>query len=152
MKPDLFRLKPLHELNADDFERAPLWAGYYEPEDVEEIALWGVPSTVVRAALDAVDWQDDHYFPLPPKAASTSWTRGKLFAATVVTPGGIHLAGYVGETHDYVVAFLNGQRFVLSEQTSAESNRLQEELGAPEVVPLQIVNRVTGATWVYPET
>lgn len=52
-----FRVKPVEKLNVTDFEQSALWAGYYEPDDVEAIVSWGIPEDTVRASLDAVGWK-----------------------------------------------------------------------------------------------
>lgn len=145
-----FRIKSLDELTALDFDEAPLWVGYYEPDDVEGIIRWGVPEPTIRAALDAAGWEDDHYFPLPVEAAQSEWMRGKLFGATVTTAGGTRLSGYVGETRSYVVAFSAGERFVLSSDTPAEQRRLSTTIGEKTLLPLRVVNRVTAETWSFP--
>ncbi len=145
-----FRVKPLDELRADDFDEAPLWAAYYEPDDVDEIVRWGVPEATVRAALDATGWKDDHYFPLPAEAVHSRWGRGKLLGATVATALGTELSGYVGETRSYVVAFHDGRRFVISSDTTDEERGLSASLGEDTILPLAISNRVTGESWAYP--
>lgn len=142
-----FLIKADVALTAEDFAHSPLWAGYYEPDDVAEIVRWGVSEDRVRAALDAVDWQDDHYFPLPVEAANTHWMRGKLYAAQATTSGGKPLTGYIGERQDLVVIFVDGARYVLTANTPEEADRLANAIGEPTIFPLALTNRVTGEAW-----
>jgi hypothetical protein len=145
-----FRLKPIGSLTAEDFQQSPLWAGYYEPDDVDEMVRWGIPETAVRDALDGVQWEDDHYFPLPLDAANSKWMRGKLFGITATTTNGLRLSGYAGETHDYLVVFFYGEAFVLSSHTPDGVDTLSAATGSGSVFPLVIDDHVTGETWVYP--
>lgn len=139
-----FSLKPGGALTAGDFERSLLWAGYYEPDDVEEIVRWGIPEHVVRAALDAVGWEDDNYFPLPLEAARSDWMRGKLYAAQITCADGSTFTGYVGEGRDYVAVFTSSETCVLSSRFP-EVNR-----SLPGPMPLAITNRVTDEIWQFP--
>src|SRR5438128_223511 len=124
-----FRVKPIGKLCAPDFEQSPIWAGYYEPDDVQAIVGWGIPEPVVVAALDAAGWQDDHYFPLPIAAAESYWMRGKMFGVIATTAGGSKLSGWVWEgSHALVNAFLDGDSFILSSDTPGESDRLAAQL------------------------
>jgi hypothetical protein len=127
-------------MTENDFSVSPLWAGYYEPDDVHEIVRWEVPEATVRAALDQIGWDDDHYFSLPVGAVSSEWTRGKLYAAVATLPNGTELSGYVGEAHDYLVVFVGGEQRVLSTR--------YPEIGEALPVPIQITNRVTEERWV----
>lgn len=141
-----FSLKPVGALTVGDFERSLLWAGYYEPDDVAEIVRWGISEHVVRAALDAVNWEDDHYFPIPLEAAQSYWMRGKLYAARITSADGSIFAGYVGEGHDYVAVFIDGETFVLASDFPNASRSL------PFTLPLAIINRVTGEIWYFTPT
>jgi hypothetical protein len=147
MQPTDFVVKADTALTLEDFALSPLWAGYYEPDDVTEIVRWGVSEGRVRAALDAVRWQDDHYFPLPLEAANTKWMRGKLFAVVATTASGTTLSGYVGERQNFAAVFFRGARYVLSEHTPQEAERLAKALCEPSVFPLALVNRVNGEAW-----
>lgn len=142
-----FRLVPLDRLSAGDFENAPLWAGYYEPDDLKEIARWTGSLDQARAALEAVGWADDHYFPLPLEAVDSKWMRGKLFAASARTASGSMLAAYIGEDRDYVVTFVDDERFVLSEHTGEEERRLAAKLRVQTALPLEISQR-SGQGWI----
>lgn len=144
-----FYLKHMGTLTAEDFQRSPLWAGYYEPDDFEEIVRWGIPESTAREALDRVNWEDDHYFPLPLNAANSSWMRGKLYGISATTRSGLRLSGYTGESRDYLVIFHNGKSFVLSSQTTYSINALSLSLGGGSVIPLQIENHVTGEVWDF---
>jgi hypothetical protein len=139
-----FSLKHVGALTAGDFERSLLWAGYYEPDDVEEIVRWGTPEDVVRTALDAVGWEDDHYFPIPLEAARSDWMRGKLYAAQITCADGSTFAGYIGEGRDYVAIFKGGETFVLSSRFPEVNRPL------PGPMPLAITNRVTDEIWHFP--
>lgn len=138
----------MDRLTASDFQQSPLWAGYYEPDDLQEIAQWAAPIEAARAALEAVGWADDQYFPLPLAARDTTWMRGKLFGASAAMPDGTQLAAFVGEQRSYVVVFVGSDRFVLSNDTPAEKQRLAEKLGSTPT-PLRIKNHVTGDEWVH---
>lgn len=138
-----FTLKSHASLTANDFRERPLWAGYYEPDDVDEIVRWtGFPEATVRAALDQIGWEDDYYFPLQLSAVESKWMRGKLYAATAILPDGTELDGYVGETKDYLAAFVGEKLRVLS--------TVSPELGDVLPLPIQVMNKVTGARWTLP--
>jgi len=141
MAPANFHLKPQESLTRSDFDDAPLWAGYYEPDDVDEMARWGVPEPDVRAALDRIGWQDDHYFPLPIEALKSDWMRGKLFAVTATLPDGTQHTGYVGEDHRYLVVFTEGGQRVVS--------ALSPEIDHGLPLPIRVSNRVTGEQWTF---
>lgn len=146
-----FCVKPIGKLTASDFEQSPIWAGYYEPGDVEAIVGLGIPEPIVLAALDAVDWQDDHYFPLPMEAQDSHWVRGKMFSVTATTASGSKLAGWVWEgTHSLVNLFLDGDQYVLTADTPNECDRLAARLDEKTLFPLTVENSVTGEHWVYP--
>ncbi|MBZ9648998.1 hypothetical protein K9B33_15740 [Sphingobium sp. 3R8] len=141
MAPKNFYLKPHRALSSRDFDEMPLWAGYYEPDDVSEIVRWGVPEAEVHAALDQIDWADDHYFPLPLAAVKSNWARGKLYAVTATFPDETERTGYVGEGDDYLVVFFQGSQQLVSK-------RLPEiDHGLP--MPIRVKNRVTGEQWVF---
>ena len=142
-----FVVKPDTALTEEDFARSPIWAGYYEPDDVSEIVRLGIAESQVRAALDAVGWQDDHYFPVSLEASNYHWMRGPLFAVDARTEAGTMLSGYVGKRRNLVVLFKDGARFVLSEHTPQEAGRLATTLHEPSVFPLNIVNRLNREEW-----
>jgi hypothetical protein len=144
MELEQFHLKPLASLSGSDFDQKPLWAGYYEPDDIGEIVRWGVPEADVRAALDRVGWEDDHYFPLPAEALQSDWMRGKLYAVTATFPDGTQQTGYVGEDRSYLVVFTEkGQRVVSS---------LLTEIVHDLPLPIRVSNRVTGEQWIFSGT
>lgn len=147
MQPSDFVVKPDTALTAEDFALSPLWAGYYEPDDVDEIVRWGIDEDRVRAALDAVGWEDDHYFPLPVEAVNSRWGRGRLFGVQATTRDGTTLAGYVGENRDVVVLFREAARFVLSGHTPQEAARLSKHLHEGALFPIAVTNCVTGERW-----
>ncbi|MBB4839832.1 hypothetical protein HNP52_002924 [Sphingomonas kyeonggiensis] len=136
-----FHLKPEDALSSRDFNERPLWAGYYEPDDVDDIVRWGVPEAEVRAALDEVGWADDHYFPLPVEAARSYWMRGKLYAVTATLPDGTEHTGYVGEDHSYLAVFTEGGLRVASD--------LFPEIDHGLALPIRVNNRVTGEQWTF---
>lgn len=136
-----FYLKPLAALSSSDFAVMPLWAGYYEPDDVDKIVRWGFPEADVRAALDHVGWEDDHYFPLPVEAVRSRWMRGKLYAVTATFPDGTEHPGYVGERHDYLVVFGQGGQRVVSS--------LFPDIDCGLPLPIGVSNRVTGEQWTF---
>jgi hypothetical protein len=141
MAPPNFHLKPAESLSSCDFDEMPLWAGYYEPDDVDEIVRWGVPEAHVRAELDRIGWEDDHYFPLPLEAVQSDWMRGKLYAVTATFPDGVQCTGYVGEDHRYLVVFIDGEQRVVSS--------LLPEIPHGLPLPIRVSNRVTGEQWTF---
>lgn len=141
-----FRVKHIGQLSAADFEGAPLWAGYYEPDDVAEIEKWGWHEEEVRGALDAVEWGDDHYFPLPSEAAHSTWGRGPLFASTVTTPSGTELQGYCFRQPGFVNVFHGDEHYPLGGDFSDHAERLASAIGE-NIFPLRVINRVTGDQW-----
>ena len=149
MNNAVFSLKPVGSLTAADFERAPLWAGYYEPDDLTEMVRWGIPEDVARNALDEIGWEDDHYFPLPLEAANSDWMRGKLFGVTATGADGSEFSGYVGGGRDYIALFVGDQTYTISSLFPDGLDRLERETEKRKIAPFSLVNRVTGEHWTY---
>ena len=141
MERSPFLLKPAALLSSRDFDAMPLWAGYYEPDDVNEIIRWGYSESEVRAALDRIGWEDDHYFPLPVEAVASDWMRGKLYAVTATFPGGAQHTGYVGEDHRYLAVF--------TESGERVASALLPEIDHGLPLPIRVNNRVTGEQWTF---
>ena len=141
MAPREFTLKPQASLTSNDFADMPLWAGYYEPDDVDAIVRWGVSEAEVRAALNRVNWEDDHFFPLPVESVKSHWGRGKLYAVTATFPDDTHHSGYVGEGRDHLVVFIEGRQRVLS--------ALLPDINHGLPLPIRVNNRVTGEQWTF---
>ena len=144
-----FTVKHINALSAEDFEVAPVWAGYYEPDDVTEIIKWGWREDDVREALDAVGWEDDHYFPLPAQAAGSTWGRGPLFSSTVTTASGTELPGFCFRQPGFVNVFFGGKGYPLGVEAPVHGQSLGKAMGEA-VFPLRVVNRVTGDQWEMP--
>ena len=142
-----FTVKHMDRLSAEDFETAPLWAGYYEPEDIAEIVKWGWREDDVRAALAEVGWEDDHYFPLPAQAADSSWGRGPLFAARVTTPSGTELKGYCFRQPGFVNVFYGGKHYPLGDGVPDNHAQGLASATGESIFPLRVINRVTGDRW-----
>jgi hypothetical protein len=155
-----FVVKLEKALSAEDFERSPLWGAYYEPDDLELILECGFDEASVRAAFEAADWADGACFPLPLSAADAYLMRGKFAAATVTTPGGRKLSGYV--PYDYssypgypqcVVVFLNRRQYAVFDPALPGSNgdeALAAALDEPEVLPLSVTDLVRRETRTFP--
>lgn len=139
-----FLLKPIASLTEADFETSPLWAGYYEPDDLDEIIRWGIPEASARKALDQIGWEDDHYFPLPVEAAASEWMRGKFYAATVTDVQGRVFMGFVGENRDWVTVFTEQENCTLSSRLPECNPPLMRA-----VSPYAVCNLVTGETWSF---
>ena len=141
-----FTIKRMDRLSAEDFETAPLWAGYYEPDDVAEIVKWGWREDEVREALGAVEG-DDYYFPLPAQAANSTWGRGPLFASTVTTPSGTDLPGYCFRQPGFVNVFHGGKHYPLGDDLSDHHAQGLASATGETIFPLRVINRVTGDRW-----
>lgn len=159
MRPRKFVFK--EELTPADFETSLLWAGYYEPDEVDKIVSWGFDEAEVRAALQAADWQDGWMFPLPLEAKDTEWFRGKMFAVEATTAAGITLPGWLNDTQNSgLELFLGASRYALVHVTAA---KLLGDLGGPtpqpdafcqalrrtDVYPLTVLNLATAETFSF---
>jgi hypothetical protein len=137
------------DLTTADLENSLLWAGYYEPDEIADIVSWGYSESEVRAAFEAVGWEDGWFFPLPLEAKDTSWFRGKLFGIEATTKGGVVLAGLVLDIDPASVdLFYNSTRYCLS---AIDSGRLLQALGGRSDQP-DALCRALGNADIYPLT
>jgi hypothetical protein len=144
MRP--FLIKPVASLTESDFIEYPVWACYYEPDDVETLVNLGFDKREVEQALEATGYSDDYAFPLPPEAvhAPLNYIHCSVRATT---RGGNKLVGYV--TGPCVAVYFQGKLYSfnsnLRERSLATARELANALGEKVVFPMQLEVVATSA-------
>jgi len=103
-KADIFKLVPMSALSKSNFDEHPIWSEYYDYEEREEIAGWGIDPKWLAAELDRVHTGNDHCaypilrpYPLPD--------RMRLYIkARITTAGNDYFDGYVVNEDAYVLS------------------------------------------------
>lgn len=86
--------KLVRDIDRQALEEWPAWGQYYKLGDVDLLAKFGYERTIVVAAIEAVGWSDDYWFPIPHEAPVGTFEfehRRALFH----TKDGIEIQGYV---------------------------------------------------------
>lgn len=117
--PDLFTLVPKSQLSKRHFDMHPIWSEYYDYDEREEIASWGVNREWLDRELLRVHEGSDHCaypilrpYPLPD--------RMRLYIrARFVTAGGARLDGYVMNDDAFVATlFASDSEYAFSRHSA----------------------------------
>lgn len=102
----------IHEdvLNPKKFEEYPIWASYYEPEDVDSIVSWGIDRDSIVSKLESIGWSDNYLFPVlnPEDAEGFMFV---FYKATFETPSGNKFKGYVINSGYAIRVYCSGEEF-----------------------------------------
>lgn len=113
--PHLFRLVRMSELSRQHFNDHPIWPEYYDPDELAEIASWGVDPVWLNQQLADTNDGNDHWaypilrpYPLPE--------RMRLYIkARFSTAGGATLDGFIMNQDAFCITlFLPGDDLVFS--------------------------------------
>jgi hypothetical protein len=113
--PDVFTLVPMSQLTRQHFDLHPIWSEYYDFEEREEIASWGIDRKWLDRELLRVHDGNDHGaypilrpYPLPE--------RMRLYIrARFLTPDGDQLDGYVmNEDAGVINLFVGTEQYCFS--------------------------------------
>jgi hypothetical protein len=113
-----FRVKPEHLLGEKDFIEHPVWATYYEPDDIETLESLGFDAGQVQAALEPLNLSDDYSFPLPVEAAGSPF-HYLFLSVRAQTKGGNQLVGYI--TGACLAVFFQGNCYHFNPNLQARS-------------------------------
>src|SRR5215471_16459158 len=110
----MFTLVPRHNLSPSHFAQHPAWADYSEPDDIEQIAGWGVERAAIVAELERVHYSDKFVFPVLRTDPLPSF-RFLYLRAEFTAADGSRFAGYVVGRHPYCIAvFHSDEKFMFN--------------------------------------
>ena len=134
-----FRLKPDGLLDEQDFVDYPMWATYYEPDDIATLGELGFDREEVRKAIEGTGYSDEYSFPLPAEAGDAPFHYVYL-SVRATTQGGNQLVGFLtgaclGLFHAGVQYRFNPH---LREGSSSSAATLSRALGEEGIFPVQL--------------
>lgn len=139
-------IKPVNALTERDFVEHPVWACYYEPDEVETLVDLGFDRLSVLQALKATGYSDEYAFPLPSEAADAPLNY-LYCSVTATTRGGNKLVGYI--TGPCVAVYFQGKLYAfnsnLREWSLKTARELAVALGEKAVFPMQLEVVATNA-------
>ena len=140
-----FLAKRNHEFSEQDFVESPVWATYYEPDEIETLVELGFDRKDVEQLMPLSRDSDEYSFPLPSQAAEAPF-KYLYLGVRATTRGGNRLIGYFtgpcfgvfykGKTYQF-----NGSLRTRALQAAAA---LATALGEKNVFPMQIEIMATG--------
>lgn len=134
-----------HRFCEQDFIDYPVWATYYEPDDVDALVGFGYKAEEVDRLLASISGNDEYSFPLPPQAANSAF-HYLLLGVRATTRGGHRLVGYL--TGSCFGVFHNGKEYQFNAAVRARSLQTAKELsfalGEQAVFPMQMEVTATG--------
>ena len=135
--PEIFTLVPISALSKQHFDSHPIWSEYYDFDEREEIAAWGIDPQVLASELDRIHTGNDHCaypilrpYPLP--------NRMRLYIrARITLKNGQTLVGHVMNEDAYVLSifandddeFCFSRNDGLRDLNEKELGRMAEALG-----------------------
>lgn len=143
MLPFLAKLN--HEFSEQDFIDSPVWATYYEPDEIETLVELGFDRKDVEQLMPLSRNNDEYSFPLPPQAAEAPFNYLYL-GVRATTRGGNRLIGYF--TGSCFGVFHNGKSYqfngALRTRALQAAAALATALGEESVFPMQVEVMATG--------
>ncbi|MDI4635824.1 hypothetical protein J7U46_22350 [Pelomonas sp. V22] len=137
MNADLVKLN--HQFSEQDFIDFPVWATYYEPDDIDTLVEFGYDRQEIERLVALTKSNDEYSFPLPPQAA-TSPFHYLYIGVRATTRGGNSLVGFV--TGPCFGVFHNGESYQfnasLRTQALQTATELSSALGEQAVFPMQV--------------
>ena len=139
-----------------DFEACKAWAQYYEPDDIEELAKLGYEKGIVRKEIEAVNWSDDYWFPIPEETPVGTFqfekrktkfksTSGKEFSGYVFNRG--HSIGLWGENEEWII---NENLLDMYEDEKTAIHRGLSINESEDLLPLEYSIEALGGTKQFP--
>ncbi len=143
MRPFLAKLN--HQFCEKDFLDSPVWATYYEPDEIETLVELGFDRKDIERVVAHIQNNDEYSFPLPSQAAEAPFNYLYL-GVRATTRGGNKLTGYLtgpcfGVFHEGKAYQFNGALRTHALQAAAE---LAAALGEGNVFPMQVEVMATG--------
>lgn len=148
----LHRFQLVHdsELTASRIIEHPVWATYYEPDDLSSFAAIGLDPEQILKALQKVQRPDEYLIPLPYLTATISFKYVYL-TVTASSPRG---TGFVGLRtrvslsiyHGNFVATLNR---ALKKESLENVAELEEMIGETGLLPLKLFFIGSGSTEIF---
>jgi len=134
-----------HQFCEQDFIDFPVWATYYEPDDIDAFVDFGYNRQEVEQLVLRIRNNDEYSFPLPPLAATSPFNYLYL-GVRATTRGGKSLVGYItgpcfGVFHSGKSYQFNSALHALALQAAKE---LSAALGEQAVFPMQVEVMATG--------
>ncbi|WP_334012317.1 hypothetical protein [Burkholderia cepacia] len=145
-KLPVFSLKKITDVSEADLRLHPVWAAYYEPDDIETLVALGYDRTECSQTLEAVGYSDLYVFPLPIFARHASF---KYLYQTVsaVTKGGHSLLGY--RTGSALCLLAGGRCFSfnrnLADLSKDQATVLANALGDANIFPITLAYAASAA-------
>ena len=135
-----------HEFCEQDFAEAPVWATYYEPDEIDTLVGLGFDrKDIERAVSDLAHGNDEISFPLPIEAAEEPFHYLYL-GVHATTRGGNHLAGFI--TGPCFAVFHDGKTYHFNAALRSRALEAAAELGKAlderNVFPMQVEVIATG--------
>lgn len=134
-----------HEFSEQDFLVSPVWATYYEPEEIELLVNFGFDREDVEKLMSLCRNNDEYSFPLPAEAAEAPFNYLYL-GVRATTKEGNKLIGYF--TGPCFGVFHNGKSYqfnlALPSRALQAATALAVALDEKSVFPMQVEVMATG--------
>lgn len=149
MHPE-FPLVHESELTASTIIEHPVWATYYEPDDLSSFAAIGLDPEEILKALQKVRRPDEYLIPLPYLAATVPFKYVYL-TVTATSPRGTELVGLRTRVslrifHGNFVATLNR---ALKKESLENVAVLEDIVGKTGLLPLKLFYVGSGITEIF---
>lgn len=153
-----FRLLATRELGLSVYRQHSAWAQYYEPGDIERLEKVGYVAREVRRMIEATNWSDDFWFPIPENSQPGTFQFERR-CAHIELRNGVTVEGYVeneghsiclfGETKEWVI---NANLLELHEE---ELPALRLDLGldlCAAILPAHVEVHCMGWSFAFPQS
>ena len=115
------------------FEKHPAWASYYEPDDIDAIANWGIDRGEIVKMLESIEYSDDYIFPMLSVENEYPF-KFEYYKAIFTTPSGIAINGYTIGTRIYAIGiFTHKDHYILNlnlkDRALEAENRILSDIG-----------------------
>jgi hypothetical protein len=141
-----FKFVNLSELSASLFEEHPIWASYYEPDDIDAITNWGINRNEVVEKLEKIGYSDDYIFPMLSIDNEYPF-KFEYYKASFELPSGEMLSGYmVGTKARAIGIFTDKEHYVLNinlkKSALDDEKNILKDIGSNAKVMFPLIIRV----------
>lgn len=131
----MFTLVHTHDLSQTHFDQYPAWANYSEPDDIEEIANWGIERAAILQQLERIHYSDEFLFPVLHHEPLPKF-RFLYLKAMIIAADGSRLVGYiVGQAPHCLTVFHGDSQFTF--------NSNLRDLAAEELARLRRISQLS---------
>ncbi len=140
-------MKKSAEINPRDIEAHPVWATFYEPEEMVLLEQLGFDRQEVEQLLSSVGYSDEYAFPLPASAAALGF-KHQMLSAKATTPSGTQLPAL--RTRLALHIYHGEKTYHLSKNlvdlSQVQAKDLAAALGESRIFPLTLTTAALGTS------